>query len=64
MEYKAMDVKTLLDIVDNRMKSNDGNPTTHSFLFELQQALMRLQEYEWKEKENISKIRNNIEKNA
>lgn len=59
-----MDVKTLLDIVDNRMKSNDGNPTTHSFLFELQQALMRLQEYEWKEKENISKIRNNIEKNA
>lgn len=47
-----MDVGTLLEIVDNRMKSNDGNPTTHSFLFELQQALKRLQEYE--RKENIS----------
>lgn len=26
-----MNTKTLLEIVDNRIKSNDGNPTSHSF---------------------------------
>lgn len=45
-----MDVKTLLDIVDNRIKSNDGNPTTHSFLYELHKALERLKKYEDKDK--------------
>lgn len=50
-----MDVKTLLDIVDNRIRSNDGNPTTHSFLYELHQALLRLQEYEQKDFEKNKK---------
>lgn len=56
-----MNTKTLLEIVDNRIKSNDGNPTTHSFLYELHQALERLQEYE---KKDFNNLRNNIEKNT
>ena len=51
-ELNILDVKTLLSIVDNRIKSNDGNPTSRSFLFELHSALERLQSYEAKEKEN------------
>ena len=46
MEEFNLDVKTLLTIVENRIKSNDGNPTSHSFLYELHQALERLKEYE------------------
>ena len=54
-----MNTKTLLEIVDNRIKSNDGNPTSHSFLYELHQALERLHKYEEQDSNNF---RNNIEK--
>ncbi|MBQ2396037.1 MAG: hypothetical protein II304_03185 [Bacteroidales bacterium] len=46
-----MDAKTLLEIVDTRLKCPDeNNPTTRSFLFELHKALERLDEYEKKDK--------------
>lgn len=54
-----LDAKTLLGIVETRIKCGDGNPTSRSFLFEIHQALQRLHEYESKEKDNISKDENN-----
>lgn len=49
-----MDAKTLLEVVETRMKcSDENNPTTKSFLFELHKALERLQELEKKEAEKI-----------
>lgn len=46
-----MDVKTLLEVVETRIKCPDeNNPTTKSFLFELHKALERLDELEEKER--------------
>ena len=48
-----MNTKTLLKIVETRMKCPDeNNPTTKSFLFELHKALERLEEFEKREAEN------------
>ena len=48
-----MNAKTLLEVVETRMKcSDENNPTTKSFLFELHKALERLEEFEKREAEN------------
>lgn len=41
-----MDAKQLMQIIETRMKSNDSNPTRKSLLFEIYNALQRLDEYE------------------
>ena len=41
-----MNTRTLLQIVDTRIKGSDGNPTSRSFLFELHKALERLDSFE------------------
>ena len=48
-----MNAKTLLEVVETRMKcSDENNPTTKSFLFELHKALERLEEFEKREAKN------------
>lgn len=55
-----MDTKQLMDIVEMRMKIDDGNPTSKSLLFEIYNALQELEEY--KSKYNKSSIINKSEK--
>lgn len=45
-----MDAKTLIGIVETRIASSDGNPTSKSFLNEVHKALQRLDAYESKDK--------------
>ena len=45
-----MTAKTLIGIIETRIASSDGNPTSRSFLFELHKALERLDAYESGEK--------------
>ena len=51
-----MDAKTLMHIVETRIKSSDGNPTSNSFLYEVYKALRRLNAYESKEKLTFSEM--------
>ena len=45
-----MTTKTLISIVETRMKSSDGNPTSGNLLSEIHNALQRLDAYESKYK--------------
>lgn len=45
-----MDAKTLIGIVETRIASSDGNPTSKSFLYEVHKALQRLNAYESNDK--------------
>lgn len=44
-----MDTKQLMQIIETREKSNDINPTRRSLLFEIYNALQRLDDYESKD---------------
>ena len=44
-----MDTKQLMQIIETRKKSNDSNPTRRSLLFEIYNALQRLDEYKSKD---------------
>lgn len=44
-----MDTKQLMKIIETRTISDDGNPTRKSLLFEIYNALQKLDEYESKD---------------
>lgn len=41
-----MTTKTLIGIIETRIASSEGNPTSKSFFYELHKALERLDAYE------------------
>lgn len=45
-----MTTKTLIGIIETRIASSEGNPTSKSFFYELHKALERLDAYESGEK--------------
>lgn len=45
-----MQTKTLIDVIETRIKMNDNNPTTGSLLYDLSVALKKLDKYEEREK--------------
>ena len=45
-----MGTKTLIEVIDTRIKMNDNNPTTGSLLYDLSIALKKLDKYEEREK--------------
>lgn len=45
-----METKTLIDVIDTRIKMNDKNPTLGSLLYDLSTALKKLEKYEEREK--------------
>lgn len=45
-----MTTKTLIGIIETRIASSEGNPTSKSFFYELHKALERLDTYESGEK--------------
>lgn len=51
-----MNAQTLLEIVNTQLHSNDGNPTSKSFLYELALALERLKDYESKDDSQYKKV--------
>lgn len=60
-----MDVKTLIGIIENRMKTNDSNPTRYSLLYEIHKALKELEEIKNnKAAENPHKLRGNEDSNT
>lgn len=49
---ERMSTETLMDILLTRIKSNDNNPTSGSFLYDLYKALEELKQYESKDYSN------------
>lgn len=45
-----MTTQTLIDIIQNRIKNSQQNPTEAQFLVEIDRALERLKEYEEEDK--------------
>lgn len=51
MNKQRMSTDTLMEIIQTRIKSNDNNPTSGSFLYDIYIALSQLKQYEEKEED-------------